>query len=220
MTKPTPSPADIARSAPTRSQDEQKRRHRRGEIWMVIADPNAPAVGSELWSNRPALIVSNNVTNGRAGFAQVVYLTTATRKRTGPTHVELPQIEGVGASLALCEQVHTVDSSRLKHRMGVVAPAGMREIDAALALSLSVGRDPQTFPLFYKWEEHVKLHGIDMSREIDAIAGATADERVQALTRALSLVAAERDAYQTLYESIPARGDAMAEVERALSAAP
>lgn len=185
---------------------------------MVIADPSSPAIGNELWSNRPAVIVSNNVLNARSGVAQIVYLSTATRKRSGPTHVELPAIDGSGGTaMALCEQVHTVDASRLTRRLGLVPEDRIRDIDAALALAMSIGRNPNTHGLFRKWEEHVKLNGIDIATEIHALAGMTADQRVESLTRALSIVAAERDAFQALYEANCSRASALRDVRTALS---
>lgn len=183
---------------------------------MVAADPAAPAVGNEIWSNRPAIIVSNNVLNARSGIAQIVYLSTATRKLSGPTHVEIPAPDGHGSAIALCEQVHSVDASRLRRKMAIVPEDRIRDIDAALALSLSVGRNPNTHGAFRKWEEHIKLHGIDIAKEIDALAGHTADQRVDALRRALRLVAVERDAFQNLYEALPARTTALDEVAQAL----
>ncbi len=217
MTTPAPSPALVARTAHIRPVPVPEQRHRRGDVWMVVSDPSSPAVGNEIWSDRPAIIVSNNVLNARSGVAQVVYLSTATRKRTGPTHVEVPAVVGGGTAMALCEQVHTVDASRLRRRLGVLPEDSIREIDTALALSLSIGRNPNTHSAFRKWEEHIKLHGIDLAKEIDALAGTTADQRVEALSRALRNVAIERDAYRNLYESLPKRGSALDDVEAALS---
>lgn len=186
---------------------------------MVVSVSDSPAIGNELWSDRPAVVVSNNVLNARSGVAQIIYLSTAVRKRTGPTHVELPAADGKGGSaMALCEQVHTVDASRLKRKMGAVSDESIRELDAAMALSLSIGRNPNTHGAFRKWEEHIKLHGIDIAREINALAGLTTDQRVESLTRALRLVASERDAYKDLYDALPARSDALDEVAAALSA--
>lgn len=187
---------------------------------MVAADPAAPAVGNEIWSNRPAIVVSNNVLNARSGIAQIVYLSTATRKLSGPTHVELPAPDGHGTAIALCEQVHSVDSSRLRRKMSIVPEDRIRDLDAALALSLSVGRNPNTYGAFRKWEEHIKLHGIDIAKEIDALSGQTADQRVDALSRALMLVATELDAYRNLYEAQPAREDALEAVASALGTKP
>lgn len=213
---PTPSPANMPRRSPVATPES---RFRRGEIWMVVADPQTPAVGNELWSNRPAIVVSNNVLNSNSGVAQIVYVTTASRKRSGPTHVEIPAPDGNGGTaFALCEQIHTVDASRLQRKMTILEPEYFRELDAAIALSLSLRRNPDTYSLFNKWEEQVKVHGIDIAAEISALAGHTADQRVEALSRALTLVAAERDAFQALYEAGRHRGAALDEVSAALEA--
>lgn len=218
MTHPTPATI-IRTAAPAPAKAVPELRHHRGEVWMVASDPGVPAVGTEIWSNRPAVIISNNVLNARSGFAQVVYLSTAARKRTGPTHVEIAVPDGNGTAMALCEQVHTVDASRLRRRMYTVAEDSIRDLDAALALSLSIGRNPNTHGAFRKWEEHIKLHGIDIAKEINALAGQTTDQRVEALTRALELVAIERDSYRNLYEASPAREAALLDVAEALGAA-
>lgn len=190
--------------------------HRRGEVWMIVADPSQSSVGNELWSNRPGVVISNNVLNARSGVAQIVYLSSAARKRSGPTHVEVPAAGGSGTSMALCEQIHTVDASRLRRKIHVLPAEAMRDIDAAIALSLSIGRNPDTHGAFRKWEEHIKLHGIDMAEEIAALSGATADERVEALARALTLVSAERDAYRQLHAAAPSTMSALDAVAAAL----
>jgi mRNA interferase MazF len=228
LEKPAPSPADIMKSpalssTPTRSQQEKAMpdlRHRRGEIWMVATDLSKPAVGTEIWSDRPAVIVSNNVLNARAGFAQIVYLSTAVRKRTGPTHVQLPTLDGKGEAMALCEQIHTVDASRLRRKMGAVPENRIHDLDAAMALSLSIGRNPDTHSAFRKWEEIIKLYGIDIAQEINALAGQTTDQRVQALTLALELVTVERDSYRNLFETSTQRPAVMRDVAEALSETP
>jgi mRNA-degrading endonuclease toxin of MazEF toxin-antitoxin module len=212
-----PSPANIKTApAPARANAEPELRHSRGDVWLVASDPAAPAIGNELWSDRPAVIVSNNVLNRRSGFAQVVYLSTAVNKRSGPTHVEVPSPDGKGTAMALCEQIHTVDASRLRRKMGSVPEESFRDLNAAMALSLSIGRNPNTHGAFRKWEEHIKFNGIDIAKEINALAGLTTDQRVEALARALSLITVERDAYRNLFEALPERTDALHEVAVAL----
>lgn len=215
----TPSTAPIKQvTALTKNPcDSIERQYRRGEVWVVAADPNNPAVGNEIWSNRPAVIVSGNVLNGRSGFAQVVYLSTSNRKRTSPTHVALPSTSGEGEVMALCEQVHSVDQSRLQRKIGEIPHQKIRDIDAALTISLSIGRNPDTYSLFHKWEEHIKLHGIDIAAEIRALEGQTADQRVIALTKALKLVTIERDAFQCLYETLDTKSTVMNDVATAMA---
>lgn len=217
MSESRPTPGSMPQRRPQATEKASPEApHRRGEIWMVNADPASPAIGNEIWSNRPAIVVSNNVLNARGGFATIVYLSTSVKKRSGPTHVEIPAVAGGGTAMALCEQVHTVDSSRLQRLLGTVPGESIRDIDAALALSMSIGRNPNTHGAFRKWEEHIKLHGVDVAKEISALAGKTTDERVEALERALTLVAIERDSYRNLFEAGTARGPALEAVARAL----
>ncbi|KIA72723.1 hypothetical protein ANMWB30_24910 [Arthrobacter sp. MWB30] len=183
-----------------------KTRYLRGDIWTVNEHPTQPPVGTELWSNRPGIVVSNNVVNNQAGFVQVVYLTTSANKRSGPTHIPVPaplvsRNQTRTEVLALCEQIHTVDVSRLGKRLGSLSGNRMHDIDQALALTLSITRNPDHSALFKKWEKYIQQHGIDMAAEIQALAGHTTDQRVEALTRALELVSNERDSYKSLYES-------------------
>lgn len=215
-------PAAAHPAAPAHSQGAApvEKRYQRGDIWMVAEDPLRPPVGTELWSNRPAIIVSNNVTGNHSGFVQIVYLTTSARKRSGPTHIMVPapmtgRNQPQGEVMALCEQIHTVDVSRLRKPLGTLSRNRMHEIDQAIALTLSIGRNPDSYALFKKWEKYIQVHGIDMAGEIQALAGHTIDQRVEALTRALELVSAERDSYKRLYETgqeMPAALDLIQEI--------
>lgn len=197
--KPTPPKAQLAPQPSDDTGTSFAQSYVKGDIWMVNADPQRDTIGTEMWANRPGVIVSGHVTNNRAGFAQVVYLSTSPKKRSGPTHIEI-QRAGHRDAMALCEQIHTVDVSRLRYRMDSVPGHILKDIDAAIALTLSLGRNPDTYGLFHKWEEHVKLHGVDLQLEIQALAGETTDQRVEALDQALRLVTDERDAYRRLYE--------------------
>ena len=204
---PTAPAAPAAHSHnPSQGAAPVEKRYQRGDIWLVAEDPLRPPVGTELWSNRPAIIVSNNVTGNRSGFVQIVYLTTSARKRSGPTHIMVPapmtgRNQPQGEAMALCEQIHTVDVSRLRKPLGTLSRNRMHEIDQAIALTLSIGRNPDSTAVFKKWEQYIQVHGIDMAAEIEALAGHTTDQRVQALSRALALVSAERDSYKRLYET-------------------
>lgn len=113
---------------------------RRGDIWFVDARSNDPAlgahrsVGCEIWSNKPAIVVSNDSMNARAKFVQIVYLTTAPTRRPNNLHptVTIPEPDGHGGpvdALAFCEQIHSVDVSRLRTFQGQVDPAQLNAVD-------------------------------------------------------------------------------------------
>lgn len=192
-------------------------KYRRGDIWFVTSSDKSMPVGTELWPNRPAVIVSNNVSSNKSGFVQVVYLTTSARKRSGPTHVEVgtPLPDGK-ESMALCEQIHTIDTSRLTRRLGAVAQHYMPEIDAALSFSLSIGHTDD-YGLFKKWEQYIKTYGIDLPTEIAALSAQTTDARVESLTRAIENLAAERDSLRQLFKTSAALPAILKEVRTAMS---
>ena len=81
---------------------------RRGDIFYIKNDDNA--VGFEQKKTRPAIIVSNDANNRASGVVEIVYLTTSQKHRPLPTHI---RVRGYVPSIALCEQVVTVDVSRL-----------------------------------------------------------------------------------------------------------
>lgn len=191
-------------------------RYRKGDVWLVVSDPDRPPVGTEIWPNRPALVVSADTLNDHSGFVCVVYLSQSPNKRSSPTHVQVPSHDRNGTSMALCEQVHTVDTSRLVRHLGSIPFDHVKEVDKALAFALSLGRNPDGNGLFKKWEEYIKVHGIDMRAEIEALAGATTDQRVEALQRALALMTDQRDAYKVLVETRDDLPGAMSEVTAVL----
>lgn len=190
MSAAAPTPAEIVRPVSNRS-------HRKGEIYRVVSNPDHPPVGNELWADRPAVVLSADRFNDRGGFAMIAYTTTSTNKRSSPSHVPIIGHDGSRA-LVLCEQVTTVDASRLVKRLGQVSLPELREIEAGVTFAMALGRNPDTYGLFRKWESHIKAGEVNLAEEIAALSGKTADERVRALTKALELTAQQRDAYAQL----------------------
>lgn len=131
---------------------------RRGDIFYIIGDPDQPPVGSEIWSDRAGLIVSNNGTNMASDAVEIVYLSTSENKRISPSHIHVTS--GNKKALALCEQIHTVDKSRLTDLIGRATDEEMENITDALLFSLQIntGRNPQG--LFHKWENYVRKYNI------------------------------------------------------------
>lgn len=116
----------------------------RGDVWLVRSDTHAPAVGNENWSNRPALIVSSDAYNNASGFAQIIYLTTSPNKRASSLHVPLDlALREDGLTLAMCEQIHTVDASRLVRYMNRITLAEQGQINAGLTRSLGITTEPE-----------------------------------------------------------------------------
>jgi mRNA interferase MazF len=110
---------------------------RRGEIYR--ADLN-PVIGSEQGGMRPVLVVQNDVGNRYSPTVIVMAITSRINKAKLPTHIEIGSGEfGLERdSVILCEQVRTIDKSRLRDRLGVLPPQAMEQVDQAIAISFGL----------------------------------------------------------------------------------
>ena len=69
---------------------------------------------------RPIIIISNDIANKFSPIISIIPLTSKTRKRSIPTHVEI-NVDGLTkTSLALCEQVTVVDKNLLSRCVGEI----------------------------------------------------------------------------------------------------
>lgn len=107
---------------------------RKGEIYY-IEKGNSTSTGHETWSNRYAIIVSDNNTNKKDNVVQVVYITTEVKKKR-PTHVDVSTTKK--RRTAMCEQITTVDKSRIVSYKGYIRPERMLDIDRAVAYRLGL----------------------------------------------------------------------------------
>lgn len=105
----------------------------RGEIYYVLYDDSS--VGSEQRSGRPGIIVSNDQNNRYASTLEIVYLTTKEKKPL-PTHVHIEASRI--PSTALCEQIFTVDKSRIGDYIGKLTSEEMNEIETGILISLGL----------------------------------------------------------------------------------
>lgn len=112
---------------------------KRGDIYMALLDP---VIGSEQGGRRPVLIVQNDRGNRHSPTVIAVPLTSSEKKGRLPTHVQLPAGEGglEKPSVILCEQVRTLEKTRLTRYMGSLAQAKLKEVEAALSVSLDMKR--------------------------------------------------------------------------------
>ena len=113
----------------------------RGEIWQVDLDP---ARGSEANKQRPAVVVSNDRANATAtrlgrGVVTVVPVTSNIAK-IYPFQVLLSATAtGLAVdSKAQAEQIRSVATERLLHRIGRVSPIELAQLDDALRLHLEL----------------------------------------------------------------------------------
>ena len=105
---------------------------KRGEVWWVDFEP---ATDSEVRKTRPAIIVSNDASNGAMNRVQVVPVTSNTSK----LYVFESRIEVKGTQgRATADQIMTADKQRLKKRIGRVSPAEMLGIERAIKIQLGI----------------------------------------------------------------------------------
>ena len=110
---------------------------KRGDLYMAELDP---VVGSEQGGRRPVLLIQNDLGNRFAPTVIVLPLTASRRKPDLPTHVRVLGGEG-GVwydSTVLCEQVRTLEKSRLFRRLGALPQSRMKAVEAALSVSLDM----------------------------------------------------------------------------------
>lgn len=105
----------------------------RGEVYYVLPDGNE--VGSEQHSGRPSIIVSNNQNNKNSATVEIVYLTTR-EKRALMTHVFISTAQL--PSTAICEQIFTVDKTRLGSYSGKLTEREMKDVELAMMVSLGL----------------------------------------------------------------------------------
>lgn len=108
----------------------------RGELYY--ADLN-PVVGSEQGGIRPVLIIQNDIGNKHSPTVIVAAITSKATKATLPTHCHLnPNIGLEQDSIALLEQIRTIDKQRLKDYIGALDHSDILAIDKALAISIGL----------------------------------------------------------------------------------
>lgn len=114
---------------------QEKKEIIRGEIYFADL---SPIVGSEQGGLRPVLIVQNDIGNKYSPTVIVVAITSQLSKAKLPTHVELgaKEFNLPKDSVALCEQIRTIDKRRLKEKLSTLNLEKMKQIDKALLVSL------------------------------------------------------------------------------------
>lgn len=109
---------------------------KRGKIYIV---ERLNHTGSEQSGNRPGLIVQNDRLNATSPTVTVALITSQIKRVDMPEHVLLPKVKGLPKrSMALTEQLETVDKSRLIKYMGALDESTMKCIDKALKRSLGI----------------------------------------------------------------------------------
>jgi len=104
----------------------------RGEIWWVNFDPS---VGGEIQKQRPAVIVSNDISNKYLNRVQVVPVTSRVEKLyPSEAYVTVAGKQGK----AMADQLATVIKQRLHKLIGRVTQVEMQEIERAIRTQLEL----------------------------------------------------------------------------------
>src|SRR5215469_12065867 len=126
---PSPKQQDAYASAPS---------PRRREIWDVNWSPGR---GAEQQGTRPALIIQNDRGNTSTSYPLTIVASMSRTERELPLHVRItPTLENglTDHTDVKCEQVMTIEKSRLIRRRGAITAEEMHRVDLALRLSLNL----------------------------------------------------------------------------------
>lgn len=108
---------------------------KRGQIWYTNL---APVVGSEQGGLRPVLIVSNDIGNKHSPVVIAAPITTKISKKRLPTQTIIKGCGLIAESMVMCEQVRTIDKTRIKGYVGTITQEYQMEINRALKISMGV----------------------------------------------------------------------------------
>jgi len=111
-----------------------KLRPKRGEIWWVNFDPS---IGSEVKKLRPAVIVSNDISNRYLDRVQAVPLTSNV-KHIYPSECLVTVKRQPGKAMA--DQLRTISLQRCQNRIGKLSPSELSGVDNVLALQLGLSQ--------------------------------------------------------------------------------
>lgn len=110
---------------------------RYGEVWIVELDP---VVGAEIGKRRPALLVSNNISNRYSDTITVLPITSAYPRRNYPHEVAVPAGTAglLRNSRIKANMVRTLDKSRMVRFLGMLPSHYYSEVNRALRVHLNI----------------------------------------------------------------------------------
>ena len=133
-----PSPEQQSRQQETISPPLIPPSPRRGEIWDVNWSPGR---GAEQKGTRPALIIQNDRGNASLSYPLTIVASMSRTERELPLHVRIAPSEENGLTDftdVKCEQIMTIEKSRLVRRRGNITADELSRVDVALKLSLNL----------------------------------------------------------------------------------
>ena len=110
---------------------------KRGQIYYIKNPEYSQVTGSEQTPGRPAVIISNDIGNGKSPVLEIVYLTTK-EKKPMPTHTSVLVPSTGIVSTSICEQIFTVSKERAVRYLGQCTQKEMDDIDNAILVSIGL----------------------------------------------------------------------------------
>ena len=101
----------------------------------------SPGRGAEQQGTRPALIVQNDRGNTSHTYPLTIVASMSRTERELPLHVRIAPTEENGLTDytdVKCEQLMTIEKSRLLRRRGAISSEELSKVDIALRLSLNL----------------------------------------------------------------------------------
>lgn len=157
---------------------------KRGDIFW-IDKASSRAHGREIFSNRFGVIVSNDVANIESPVVTVAYLTSE-KTATLPTHVPC-SVRGKDA-IIMCEQLATVDRSRLETYKGTLNKHERNKLDEAIMVSMGINLEARNQSITSKHASYIEA------------ASADSNKQLQEMRHVIKDLVEERDCYKKLYE--------------------
>lgn len=100
----------------------------------------SPVIGSEQGGTRPVLVIQNDTGNKVSPTIIVAAITSRQKKLKMPTHVRIKLEDGhlPKNSMAMLEQIRTIDKERLKNYVGRIDKQSAEAIERASLESLGI----------------------------------------------------------------------------------
>ena len=108
---------------------------KRGDIYYSNLSPGQ---GSEQRGIRPVVIIQNDFGNQHSNTTIIVPITSRYFKTKLPTHVKILNSKLIPHSMAMAEQIRTIDKSRLTDYIGHIDAQTMDELENAIDISLGL----------------------------------------------------------------------------------
>lgn len=109
---------------------------KRGDVFFCQGSPDA--IGSEERKTRPVVVIQNDTGNTYSPTVIVANMTSKTDRRLYPFQFDVALPGGRPVSRVMCEQIRTVDKSRLLERVYTLNDAELRVLDKCLAVSFGL----------------------------------------------------------------------------------